>query len=508
METESRPAHSHRLILAVAALVAAGFAVLAFSMSESGDAASPGANGRIAYSYGDGYSGSIWAANADGTSPARLTTGSEDYGPAYSPNGGRIAFERENGVATMNADGSGQAQLLFGNYTSLSEPPKWESEFPNPEEPSETIPFVKVQAYSEAWHTFSSPSFSPDGTQLVVSESSGKFTFTVTCAVENERDTECLSGYEGGHYFYDEECIACSSHIITVSSTTGAQIAEVVPPSGSYQDSEPTFSADGKIAFSRWKPSSERAEIYVVSSPGATPQPVTSGSYDYAPNFSPDGSRIAFVHGAGEVGIVGAGGGTFTVLSIPNPAGVNHGYVESVAFSPDGSKLTLGRTLSLVGGKTERGVYTIGLDGSGLAKVANGSAPDWQPIQTVPPPPPPPVPFKGTATKHKVKLDKHGVGSIGTIVCGSSPCQLKVLSAVLRAGKKSCAAKVKLPKRLAAGKSAKVRVMVTGKCAAALKKAGKGSILVKVRVSDAHGQKVLKLKAILLAAKAGKHGKA
>jgi WD40 repeat protein len=494
-------------MLAIVALAAAsGLAVLAISMSDSGRAAFPGANGRVAYSYGDGYSGSIWSANADGTSLLRLTNASNDYGPAYSADGSRIAFERENGIAVMNADGSGQAQLLFGSYSSSSEPPEWQSDYPDPEEPSETIPFVKIQTFSEAWHVFESPSFSPGGSQLAVFEASGKFTYTVTCAVEEEEDEECISGYEGGHYFYDEECIACNSHIITVSSSSGAQIAEVVPASNSHYDFEPTFSAEGKIAFGRWSDFSGKVEIYLVNSPGAAPVQVTNGPYDYAPDFSPDGSRIAFNRDGGEIGIVSVGGGPLTVLSVPNPVGVKHGYVESVAFSPDGSKIALARRLNPTGGKSERGIYTMGVDGSGLLRIVDGSTPDWQPTPS-PAPPPAPIPFKGKATKGKVKLGRSGKGSIGAIVCGSSPCVLKVLSAKLTAGKRTCSVKARLPKRLEPGKSAQVRVKVPGKCLGALKKVGKGSLVVKVRVSDALQKKVLKLKSTVTAGETKKHGK-
>jgi len=505
---ESRPARRHRATFAIVVLAAAaGVALLAISMSDSTRAAFPGANGRIAYSYGDGYSGSIWSANADGTSPARLTNGANDYSPAYSANGGRIAFERENGVALMNADGSGQAQLLSGSYSNSSEPPEWQSEFHNPEKPSETIPFVKIQTYSEAWHTFASPSFSPDGSQLVVVESKGEFFSTVTCAVEAEEDTECISGYEGGHYFYDEECAACSSHVITVSSASGAETAEVAPSSSSYQDFEPTFSAGGKIAFSRWNRSSGDSTINVVNAPGAAAVQVSNGPNDYAPDFSPDGTRIAFTRGGREIGLVGVGGGPVTVLPMPNPAGVSHSYVESVAFSPDGTKLTVGRRLNLTGAKSERAIYTMGVDGSGLVKVAVGSAPDWQP-NSLPPSPSPAVPFRGKATKHKVKLSKSGKGSIGAVVCGSSPCTLKILSATLKVGGKTCPVKAKLPKRLAPGESAKVRIRVVGKCATTLKTAGKGSVVVRVRVGDALGKKVLEMRATLVAGATKKHSKA
>ena len=84
------------IVVALAAL--SGVAALAISMSGRGGAAFPGANGKIAYAYGDNYSYSgstIWSANADGSSPTMLTSGTNDTEPAYSADGTRIAFDRE-----------------------------------------------------------------------------------------------------------------------------------------------------------------------------------------------------------------------------------------------------------------------------------------------------------------------------------------------------------------------------------------------------------------------------
>jgi WD40 repeat protein len=491
------------IVVAIAALC--GVAALATSMSERGAAAFPGANGKIAYSYGDAYSGSIWSANADGSSPTKLTSGSNDYNPTYSANGGRIAFERESGVAVMNADGSGLMQLLFGSSSSPFEPPEWEEEYKNPENPSETIPFVKIQTYTETWHSFNGPSFSSDGTQIAVRESSGKFAFTSVCAVEEDEDPECISGYGPGSFFYyEEECIGCAAHIIMVNSATGARTGEVTPASAGNRDYEPAYSSTGKLAFSRG--SEGGSSIFVVNSPGAAPVQVTTGPEDYGPDFSPDGSRIAFSHGSHEIGLVGAGGGALTVLPVPNPPGVPYSYLESPVFSPDGSRIAFERTIYPSGGKSQRGIYTLAADGTGLTRILEGSAPSWQPVPL--PPPPAAIPSKARAKKGKVRLDKKGKATIGTIVCGSSPCSLKVLTAKLRAGKKACPVKTTLAKKLAAGKSTKLKVKVSGKCLASLKKAGKGRLVAKVQVTDALGKKVLTLKSTLIPAKAKKGKKA
>ncbi len=479
---------------------AVGFGLLAVSMSQPGDAAFPGANGRIAYSYGDGYTGSIWSANADGGLPTKLTNGSRDSGPSYSAGGDRIAFERENGVAVMNADGSGLTELLPGSPFSTSFESDWEENYENPEEPSEIIPFVKISTWTGKWHTFNGPSFSPDGSQLAVGESKGEYFSRVTCEVEEAEDSKCVSGYEGGFFHYEEGCTGCSAHIITVNSTTGVQTSEITPGSSVHEDYEPAYSATGKIAFSRQSEPSGSA-IFVVNSPGAAPSQVTNGPGDYSPDFSPDGSRITFTHGSHDVGAVGVGGGPITILSVPTPPGAEYSYVESPAYSPDGSKIAFERTALPPVGGAEHGIATMGVDGSGLTQILAGArAPSWQPI----PLPPVSTPAKAKGGKGKARLDKKGKATVGAIVCGSSPCALKVLSAKLKAGKKTCPVKTRLAKKLAPGKSAKVGIKVAGKCLAALKKAGRGSLVVKVRVTDASGKEVLTLKSTLVSGKAKK----
>jgi Tol biopolymer transport system component len=498
---------SHRRVLGfggVAVLAAAlCFGALAISMSQPGDAAFPGNNGRIAYSLGDAYTGSIWSANADGGSQAKLTNGSGDFGPSYSADGSKIAFQRENGVFVMNASGSGLTQLLFGDYSFSSEPTEWEENYENPENPSEVIPFVKIQTYTEKWHGYNGPSFSPDGSQLVVGETKGEYVWRTICEVEEAEGSKCVSGYEGGFSYYEEECIGCGAHVITASASSGAVTGEVTPMSEKAYDYEPSYSASGKIAFSRWTKASGYA-IFVVNSPGAVPAQVTNGPNDYSPDFSPDGLRIAFTRGEHDIGMVGVGGGPITILSVPTPSGAEYSYVESPVFSPDGAKIAFERTVYPFIGKSEHSVVTMGIDGSGLTQILVGArGPSWQPIP-VPPSIPKTSPVKAKAEKGAAKLNKKGKVTLGAIICGSSPCALKVLSAKLKAGKKTCSVKTKLVKSLDPGASAKVGVKIAGKCLEALKKAGKGSLVVKVQVTDALGKEVLTLKSTLVSNKTKK----
>jgi dipeptidyl aminopeptidase/acylaminoacyl peptidase len=484
----------------VIALIAAvtGVTALTVSGTHSGNAAFPGLNGRIAYSSGDSYSYSsaaIWSINADGGSATLLSDGAGVAAPSYSPNGARIAFDREGGIATMSASGSGLVQLLSGsnNQESSSE---WRSNYVVPHS-GNVIPVAWIQSYADEWQSFDHPSFSPDGSQLVVAEASGRRTSRIVCAVEAVGDRFC-----SGSATFERECADCGAHLVAIDSQTGARIAALTALHGERRDTKPAYSASGEIAFAR--SGGGNSSIFVIDSPGAAPQQVTNGRADRAPDFSPDGSQIAFSHGYEDIGVVGAGGGAVQLVPIPAPSNGWGGYVNSPVFSPDGTRIAFRRGVYGSGGRDETGIFTVGLDGSGFTRIAaDGFAPSWQ-AQF--PPPPPPVRAKARVRKGKVKLNRKGRAKIGAIVCGGTPCRLRALSARLKAGKRSCRqVRVRLRKRLAPGKAARVGVKVYGKCLRALEKAGKGSLLVRVRAIDSLGKKVLKLKVRLLPHRAYGH---
>ena len=267
---------------------------------------------------------------------------------------------------------------------------------------------------------------------------------------------------------------------------------------GDRRDTKPTYSGDGRIAFSRVGQSG--ASIFVIDAPGGAPRRVTTGQSDRSnPDFSPDSSKIVFSHGYAEIGMVGVGGGIVQLLPVPAPSEGSGGYVNSPAFSPDGSRIVLRRAVYGSGGKDETGLFTMALDGSGFTRIAaDGYAPSWQPV---PPPPPPGTRAKANVRKGKIRLNKKGRAKIGTITCGGTPCALKVLSAKLKAGETRCSqVRTRLAKRLAPGKRARLGVKVYGKCLGALEEAGKGRLIIRVRARDALGKKVLTLKATVVPA--------
>lgn len=84
-----------------------------------------------------------------------------------------------------------------------------------------------------------------------------------------------------------------------------------------------------------------------------------------------------------------------------------------------------------------------------------------------------------------MRLAKNGTAVVGTVSCRTGACKLTVAKAKLRIGKKLWAVKLTAPRRLAAGKSGKVRVKVAGKALAALRAAGSGKLEGGLRLAGA-----------------------
>jgi dipeptidyl aminopeptidase/acylaminoacyl peptidase len=534
---------SYRLVLIAAVVVFLGIGALALAAAESGQAAYPGPGARIAFVREGTQGTEIFTAAADGTDEAPLTSGPGDREPTFSADGRRIAFNRRGAIATMKADGTKQQVLASGAESSPTTVTTYEEEVENPTT-SEMIQFVKVETTTTTFTQYEHPSFSPDGSRIAVAQTNGNEVETFSCAVETASGTDCIEeGEPGGYESRESTCPDCTQNIVALDSSTGAFLGDLTAPSNDYFDEDPTYAADGEIAFDRTEPNTlqigggtEESMIYTLDSSGIT-TPVSPGPLDRQPDFSPDGSEIVFTEEATEeLGF--SAGGTVRSESIPGAPDAEATFVGSPIFSPDGGVVLFTREDENEEEEIETGVYSIpSAGGSPTLVVADAREPAWQPVVPAPEPPEsleppatpaPPVtgstgqdttkppattpPVRGATVRVKhgrVKLDGKDQETVGSVACGTSTCTIAPVSATLRVGPivkpsrpqpaKRCRATVVAPTTLAAGETASVAVRVgNATCLERLEARGMGKLWVVVRVSDASGTHMLSTHLTLL----------
>ncbi len=142
---------------------------------------------------------------------------------------------------------------------------------------------------------------------------------------------------------------------------------------------DPQWSPDGRqIAFSRWIAGEGRlAEIFVMAADGSAPpmRLTNDTTLDGQPSWSPDGRQIAFMSrrdGNREIYVMNADGTAPTRLT-NDPADD-----EQPSWSPDGRQIAF---RSLRDGNAE--IYVMGADGSAPTRLTNDPAwdsdPSWSP---------------------------------------------------------------------------------------------------------------------------------
>jgi dipeptidyl aminopeptidase/acylaminoacyl peptidase len=256
--------------------------------SPGGSSSFPGDNGRIAFRSQCGQS-CIVAVNPDGTGQTVLS-GSEDFSPAWSADGRKLAFasyrDGNAEIYVMNADGTAQRRLT--NDPAVDDRPSW----------------------------------SPDGEQITfTSNRDGFFEIFVMDAdgsnVRQVTDTP-TSVFNGGSTFSpDGRHLAFTSSRdgndeIFVMDADGSNVRQRTHTAGGIQNEQPSWSPDGEqIAFGSNRDGGFE-QIYVMDADGTDVHRLTfTGIANFDPAFSPDGEQIAFVStrdGETEVYVMNADG--------------------------------------------------------------------------------------------------------------------------------------------------------------------------------------------------------
>jgi Tol biopolymer transport system component len=272
----------------------------------------PKANGKVAFvrvdpatvQEGQPPKATMYVVEPDGTGIAKLIDLPPIRHMAWSPDGSKIAFGVPGGISVMNADGTG--------LESVTEcgPPKCDGDASPDWSPNGTsIAFVRFDGFRDGLWVVNADGSDPRPLQT------GFVSMNALAWSPDGREIAVVGFFGPGPTVGDDQ-------IYLLSAETGELLGSVYGGQGRVIGSVAWSPSGGQLAFdsSGSDGSPEGAGIYIIGADGSgltiltscdiSPPVVCNVSY---PEWSPDGTAIAFTRGGSELGSDGVIGDLFVI---------------------------------------------------------------------------------------------------------------------------------------------------------------------------------------------------